>query len=575
MSGEGAEYRRRAEAARVGFRAALRHAASLQHAMLRASLEENATSAFGREHGFGSISSEAEFRAAVPIRGYAELSPWIERAAAGEAQVLTSVEPAVFLTSSGSTGESKRVPMTPPYVERSFMPFFFAALGNTLHYCPASISHPDATLNLKWDPLRAHRETAGGIPAMGASQVDFAKRFGQALAAEPGTAASSARIPVEIHDELERLYYRLRVAAEHDVRALIGINPSMVAALPLLLRRWWERLLADLRDGTVCGQASRPPLPARARQLAELARYVGEISPALLWPKLEVVFCWTGGATKLYRDELRRVFGGRVQVLPAPLAASEAPVAVAIDRHPSAGVLFVPGAYYEFVDADRELAPAAATLRWDELAVGQELHVVVTHLGGLYRYAMGDVVRVVDHVDGVPRLEYACRNRAAQVGAASVREGQIVEAVSAALAPGGVAARGAVINVKRAGVPQLAVAVELATAAPSAGDAAALAERIDLALCAAIPSYRQARSQGAVIAPEVVWLPPDTLSEDWCVRVRGGVRPTQVKDRIFVTDADWQALTAVGVSGVDGLERIAGLDDTAEAVESAPNNLSP
>jgi GH3 auxin-responsive promoter len=542
MTMEQTEYERTAAQALAAFRKDLTNAEALQRGVLEECIARNAGSAFGKQHGFSAIHSEAEFRAAIPIRTYEEFSPWIERAAAGERGVLTEVEPAVFLTSSGSTGDSKRVPMTPLYVERSFMPFFFTALGNTLRYCPSSIQHPDATLNMKWDPLRSHGATSAGVPAMGASQVDFARRFGQALAAEPGTRAASARIPAAITDELERIYYRLRIAAEYDVRALIGINPSMVIALPALLDRFWERLVRELFDGTVHGERVREPHPERARALDAVAAHAGERLPSVVWPNLELVFCWTGGAAKIYTDEIRRAFGGRVQVLPAPLAASEAPVAVPIDRHPTAGVLFVSGAYYEFIDADRAISADAPTRRWDELEVGQELHVVASHVGGLYRYALGDVVRVVDHVAGVPRVEYACRHRSARLGMVSLREGTIVEAVGGALRPAGLSARGFVACAD-AYPRRLGIAVELATSRPVDGDAEVLAERIDRALAAANPSYRHARQGGELVDPQVVWMPRGTLTEDWCARVATGVRPTQVKDRIFTTAADWARLT--------------------------------
>jgi len=238
-------------------------------------------------------------------------------------------------------------------------------------------------------------------------------------------------------------------------------------------------------------------------------------------------------------------------VLPAPLAASEAPVAVPIDRHPIAGVLFVSGAYYEFIDADRAISAGTPTRRWNELAVGQELHVVVSHVGGLYRYALGDVVRVVDFVDGVPRVEYACRHRSVRLGAASIREGTIASAVGSALRPAGLVARGFVACAD-AYPRRLGIAVELATSSPAAGDAEALAERIDQALASAIPSYRHARRDDQLAAPAVVWMPRGTLTDDWCARVGTGVRPTQVKDRIFTTADDWSRLTTAAAPLLGG-----------------------
>src|SRR5262249_1465647 len=100
----------RAEGAR--FELACREPSTAQLALLREILERNADSAFGRAHQFDRIDTIARFRAQVPVRDYAGHRPWIERAGAGEAGVLTRAPVIVFEESGGSTSGRKLVPYT-------------------------------------------------------------------------------------------------------------------------------------------------------------------------------------------------------------------------------------------------------------------------------------------------------------------------------------------------------------------------------------------------------------------------------------------------------------------------------
>ena len=105
--------------------------------------------------------------------------------------------------------------------------------------------------------------------------------------------------------------------------------------------------------------------------------------------------------------------GPDVELLDFGYLASEAPFTVPVDGHPTAGLLAVPCAFYEFLPAaEDEVAADAPTLLFDELEPGGEYQVVLTAANGLYRYLIGDLVRVLELVRGVPRLEFVGRGNA-------------------------------------------------------------------------------------------------------------------------------------------------------------------
>ncbi|MCX4824955.1 GH3 auxin-responsive promoter family protein [Streptomyces sp. NBC_01142] len=551
-------YRERVFGERRRLRAAFADAAGHQRRVLEDLLEFNAGTQYGLKHGFGRVRTLEDYRRAVPVQSYGDLAPWIERAAAGETNVLTADRPALFFTSSGSTGAHKKIPVTPRFMQTTFFPFYFAAWAPLIEHFPDVLENPDAVLNLKHDPLAAPPTTASGRPHVGASQVDFGAKFGEPLSAEPGTGArwGTLPVPVEAGEHLEKMYLRLRLAVESDVRCVIGINPAMVAAVPYQLNLWWSRIVKEVRDGTLNGQPHTTPNPRRAAELERYAERHGTVRPAHIWPHMRALFCWTTGVASLYLPRLREEYGAGVTLLPAPVAASEGPVGVALDRHPSAGSLVVTASLYEFADADGDLGPDTPTLLQHELEPDRDYHVIFSHVGGLYRYAVGDVVRVVDRAEGVPRLEYTGRSTRSDHAGERLRDAQVIRALRSALGATGLEVTNAACRVappgRRAAAYEFAVAPRIPW---SEDEALRFTALLDEAIGQESPGYRTARADNRLGALSLLRLDPAAFLHDWQESVGGGIRPTQVKDRLFRQDAgQWERLTGTQAGTATGTD---------------------
>ena len=59
--------------------------------------------AFGKDHGFNTISSYSDFKKAVPIRDYEELASYVLRVKKGEENVLWPGKPIYLCKTSGTT----------------------------------------------------------------------------------------------------------------------------------------------------------------------------------------------------------------------------------------------------------------------------------------------------------------------------------------------------------------------------------------------------------------------------------------------------------------------------------------
>jgi hypothetical protein len=91
--------------------------------------------------------------------------------------------------------------------------------------------------------------------------------------------------------------------------------------------------------------------------------------------------------------------------------------------------LNIRGGIFEFVPAGGDTLAHTKTLSFDELETGASYEMIVTTLGGLYRYAIGDIFRVSGFVDEVPRLEYVGRRAVSDLTGEKLADEQVFDVV--------------------------------------------------------------------------------------------------------------------------------------------------
>lgn len=68
--------------------------------------------AFGKDHGFAQISDLGDLKAAIPLRDYEALRPYVDRMVAGEPDVLWKGRPLYYAKTSGTTSGLKYIPIS-------------------------------------------------------------------------------------------------------------------------------------------------------------------------------------------------------------------------------------------------------------------------------------------------------------------------------------------------------------------------------------------------------------------------------------------------------------------------------
>lgn len=361
---------------------ALRHPKRQQLDLLHDIVSANALTLFGRAHGFASIRSLAEYRAAVPVQSSEAFRPFVEKIAAGESRVLTQ-DPVVAFEETGGTASGRKLI---PYTLASLAGFRAAVLP---WLASLAQRRPEITAGSAYVAIspatRQPRRTAGGIAVGLDSDAAY---LGDDLAA---AFVSILAVPPDVGGLRDMRAWRIATLAHlverHDLSFVSVWSPTffldLIEALP----------------GLADSLAARLSPAARQRLARALAG--GHIATPVLWPQLAAISCWTEAGSRGFARRLQALCP-HAAMEPKGLLATEAAITLPWGEGPGC-VPALTSTFIECIDA------AGQPWLAHELQDNTSYTIAITTHGGLYRYAMGDRVRCVSVRDGCPRLVFEGR----------------------------------------------------------------------------------------------------------------------------------------------------------------------
>ena len=397
-------------------------------------LTRNASTAFGRTHGFGSIRGHAEFAKAVPVNDYEALRPHIERQEATGQAVLTAEAPVLYATTSGTTGDAKYLPVTPTGLSRQAKAQ--GLLATMVHAATGSLSG---------------RILAIGAPAVEGyrhSGMPYGSASGMILEGMPAMIRRRYIVPpvtLTIADYDARYYVIAALAlAQPNLTAMATANPSTLLRVRQVIVDRWPDLLDDVASGALrgagplgadCRREVTPALAAKGGRAAQL-RALGDPTDLTfgdLWPRLAAVTTWTRASCGLAVTRLREVLPGAAAVVELGYLASEVRGTVPVDTISGNCVPTLGDNFFEFVDRDAWESGLHQFLTLADLEQGRQYYVFVTTFDGLYRYDMNDIVEVTGTFGATPCLAFVQKGRGVtNVTGEKLHESQVLEAVVAA-----------------------------------------------------------------------------------------------------------------------------------------------
>ncbi len=383
-----------------------------QNAYLLRQVKANANTAFGKDHGFATIRTEADFRRQVPIRDYEGLRPYVNRIIAGEKAVLTSAAPRMLNMTSGTTGEPKYIPVTPESMRR--------ASGFSLEWIYRALQDHPGFLDGAFVGI-VSRAIEGRTP----SGLPYGSASGMLYQQIPGPIRSTYAIPYavsEIRDYDRRYFVAARLALARRVSYIATPNPSTLIRLAETAIKNEEAIVRAVHDGTpgidlpdqpeLAKQlaALLKPDPGRARVLADVVERTGTLLPADCWPDLKLIGCWLGGSVGVQARRLSEYYGD-APMRDLGFLASEGHFTLPNRDHSASGILSLNGNYYEFIPEASLDDPNPPVLSSHELESGVNYGVLLTTPGGLYHYDIHDIVQVTGFYRNAPLLAFIRKGR--------------------------------------------------------------------------------------------------------------------------------------------------------------------
>jgi hypothetical protein len=511
----------------------------VQRETLLALLRRAARTEFGRAHGFDRIDGVFAYRERVPVRDYAALRPWLERALEGERDVTWPGRIRYFGMSSGTTAGNK--------------------------YLPISAQHVKNQQRHGFDPVAAYLGWSGdwglfdGKAVMLGGSSKLTRHPSGALIGD-NTGIMANHMPWYIQRQY-RPTPKVREIPEWDAKVRALADESLDCDVRLLAGTpsWFPGLFDALIE--------------RAREKGRRVSSVREI-----WPNLSLM---TGGGIDYepYRALIEARVGRDVPYVNV-YNATEGGIMGVQDRPDREGMLLVPdnGVFYELVPLERLGEDNPPRLALWEAELGVVYAVVVTTCSGLWSYLLGDTIRFVERFPH--RFVFQGRTAAfLNVTGEHVSQGELERAARRAAAETGVRLRdfcvGADIGAgdDGAGVvgAQHVWLVELDGAQRDLSEFVAIA---DADLQAGNEDYQVHRgSRMGLRAPRAVCLPPGSFYE-W-MRERGKLGGQNKIPRVVLDAKARASLEAyAGTLGVRGSGGARGAEVVRVAAQAVPSGAA-
>ncbi|XP_039116130.1 jasmonoyl--L-amino acid synthetase GH3.5-like [Dioscorea cayenensis subsp. rotundata] len=418
------------------FEASTKDAAQVQRETLRWILEENSEAEYLQSLGLAGRTDPESFKACVPLVTHKDLEPYVQRIADGDFSPVLTGSPITSLSlSSGTTqGRPKLVPFNEELV-KSTMQIYRTS------YAFRNKEFP--TMNgkaLQFIYGSKQFMTKGGLTATTATtNVYRSEQFKHTMKDIQSQCCSPDEV-IFGSDFHQSLYCHLLCGLifSEEVQLISSTFAHSLVHAFRTFEQVWEELCDDIREGVLSDRITMPamrdavskilkPNPELADTIRDkcegLSNWYGVIP--VLWPNAKYVYGIMTGSMEPYLKKLRH-YTGSLPLMSADYGSSEGWVGANINPSlapESATFAVLPDiAYFEFIplsenSEDQELEQSSSTSHNTELEpvglteveVGKEYEILFTNVAGLYRYRLGDVVKVAGFHNSTPELRFVRR----------------------------------------------------------------------------------------------------------------------------------------------------------------------
>ena len=424
-------------------------------------ISSNKKTIFGSIHEFECIDSYDLFTTKVPLSDYNwsiennPLEEYIFRTSKGEENVLSSLKTEGFFVTAGTSGPTKLIPRT----AKSSIVEQVGIKANSL--CNSLINNKIQTyanqavelmLPRTEDFFEALLDCSGGL-------------YYHKNTSQPIGTANSFRIeevvtevldnkrrwkfstPPEIH--LITNYENFLFISSVFILQTTGLNTihgsyitSIIAFFECISHRWKD-IVRSIKDGAIeifdlksynpevddnqlkkiipMINASLEPNATRAVELENIFREASASSSPLygigiakvIWPRLSIISCLCSGeGMSHFEKPLREFIGNSISLFSPYCGGSEGVIGINLwPGQKTSCFVFTPEFnFVEFIPEQNMSDDNPNTTTVDQLEIEANYEIILTTYSGLYRYRIGDIIRIVDKDDnGDPIFDFVKR----------------------------------------------------------------------------------------------------------------------------------------------------------------------
>ncbi|KAG5546348.1 hypothetical protein RHGRI_018505 [Rhododendron griersonianum] len=388
-------------------------------------------------HGLSGQTDRDSFKKLVPVIKYEDIQSDISRIANGDMSPILCSQPiSEFLTSSGTSGgERKLMPTIEEELGRRSL--LYSLLMPVMNQFVPGL---DKGKGMYFLFIKSEAKTPGGLVARPVLTSYYKSNHFKERPYDPYTNYTSPNETILCQDSYQSMYSQMLCGLfqNKEVLRVGAVFASGFIRAIRFLEKHWPLLCNDIRTGTMNQQITDPsvreavtrilkPDPKLADFLeCECGRESWQGIITRLWPNTKYVDVIVTGTMSQYIPTLDYYSNG-LPLVCTMYASSECYFGVNLNPlcNPSevSYTLIPTMAYFEFLPVHRNngvtksisMPKSLNEKEQQELVdlvdvkLGQEYELVVTTYAGLYRYRVGDVLRVAGFKNKAPQFNFICR----------------------------------------------------------------------------------------------------------------------------------------------------------------------
>lgn len=405
-----------------------RNADAVQENVLAEILRRNAQTEYLQRFKLGGATDRQTFKSKLPVITYEDLQSEIQRIANGDRSPILSAHPvSEFLTSSGtSAGERKLMPTIKEELDRRQL--LYSLLMPVMNLFVPGL---DKGKGLYFLFVKSETKTPGGLLARPVLTSYYRSEHFKTRPFDPYNVYTSPNETILCADSFQSMYSQMLCGLyqrEQVLRVGAVFASGLLRAIRFLQLNW-PQLVHDIRTGSLNSSVTDPSIRECLKGFlrpdsgladfitSECAKESWEGIITKIWPNTKYLDVIVTGAMAQYIPTLDYYSGG-LPLACTMYASSECYFGLNLNpmcKPSEVSYTIMPNmAYFEFLPHDpnslglaRDTLPKLVDLV--DVEIGKEYELVITTYAGLYRYRVGDILRVTGFHNSAPQFHFVRR----------------------------------------------------------------------------------------------------------------------------------------------------------------------